>query len=422
MRPLDPVTLDPETIAANREDWIDEWTRPRPALTPPLAGFVPERDLGGICSTCRARNPAQNTLPRRLLAALVAAPALFVAVFFAWPVLTLWRGLSADAIGTATWEIGVVHPLAGRRQHRPHRRCWASSPRTCWPATASRAGACCPGAGDRPVRAPDRRDGRRVSSPCSPRPSSAASGDPRRPRRVQPRRRRAHRRHGVGAPPRRPGCGGGDPRRVPLAGRARITLPLLRPAILAAASIVFVFTFTSFGVIRIRRQRRNLDDRGRDLAAGDPARRSRRRRHPRRRPDSSSSPSVVGWSAWQQRRHSRALALRPARPPPDAAPRRRAQARRRHCRRHRDRRGRGRWPGSSSDRSGCGPVTASPPGGTSAEPRSGPGIASASTQWEALLTSLRFAVVATVVAVPLGGLAALAIVASRRGGHCSTPG
>ena len=30
-----------------------------------------------------------------------------------------------------------------------------------------------------------------------------------------------------------------------------VTLPLLRPAILAAASIVFVFTFTSFGVIRV---------------------------------------------------------------------------------------------------------------------------------------------------------------------------
>ena len=30
-----------------------------------------------------------------------------------------------------------------------------------------------------------------------------------------------------------------------------VTLPLLRPALLAAASIVFVFTFTSFGVIRV---------------------------------------------------------------------------------------------------------------------------------------------------------------------------
>ena len=30
-----------------------------------------------------------------------------------------------------------------------------------------------------------------------------------------------------------------------------VTLPLLRPAILAAASIVFVFTFTSYGVIRV---------------------------------------------------------------------------------------------------------------------------------------------------------------------------
>ena len=31
----------------------------------------------------------------------------------------------------------------------------------------------------------------------------------------------------------------------------RVTLPLLRPALLAAASITFLFTFTSFGIIRI---------------------------------------------------------------------------------------------------------------------------------------------------------------------------
>ena len=40
---------------------------------------------------------------------------------------------------------------------------------------------------------------------------------------------------------------GASPRQVML----RVTLPLLRPALLASASITFLFTFTSFGIIRI---------------------------------------------------------------------------------------------------------------------------------------------------------------------------
>jgi thiamine transport system permease protein len=40
---------------------------------------------------------------------------------------------------------------------------------------------------------------------------------------------------------------GASPRRV----LVEVTLPLLRPALVAAASIIFLFTFTSFGVIRI---------------------------------------------------------------------------------------------------------------------------------------------------------------------------
>ena len=58
-----------------------------------------------------------------------------------------------------------------------------------------------------------------------------------------------------------------------------VTLPLLRPAILAAASIVFVFTFTSFGVIRVLGDGRHGDAGGRGLASGDADRRHRRGRH-----------------------------------------------------------------------------------------------------------------------------------------------
>jgi thiamine transport system permease protein len=49
----------------------------------------------------------------------------------------------------------------------------------------------------------------------------------------------------------------------------------------------------------------------------------------------------------------------------------------------------------------------------------GPGPASrpVADPWDAVATSLRFAVIATVVAVLVGGAAAVAIAASRRGGH-----
>ena len=67
---------------------------------------------------------------------------------------------------------------------------------------------------------------------------------------------------------------GASPRRV----FREITLPAILPAIGAAAAIVFVFTFTSFGVVRILGDVAQLDDRGGDLAPGDALRRHRRRR------------------------------------------------------------------------------------------------------------------------------------------------
>ena len=74
------------------------------------------------------------------------------------------------------------------------------------------------------------------------------------------------------------------------ASRARafrsVTLPLLAPSIIAAASIVFLFTFTSFGVALLLVGSRARDARGRDLPPGD-----RPVRPPRRRPRSRSSRS-----------------------------------------------------------------------------------------------------------------------------------
>ena len=194
-----------------------------------------------------------------------------------------------------------------------------------------------------------------------------------------------------------------------------ITLPLLRPAILAAASIVFVFTFTSFGVIRvvgnagtstieveIWRRATQLGDLGAaaTLAVGQLV----------------VVAGVVGWSAWQQRRHSRALALRPLarrRPPRPGAERRlvaitavatavvvvaplAALVER-----------------SLRVRSGYSLTAWRHLGRTEIRP----GISVGVDPRDALLTSLRIAAVATVLAVALGALAALAIVAWRRGGR-----
>jgi thiamine transport system permease protein len=194
-----------------------------------------------------------------------------------------------------------------------------------------------------------------------------------------------------------------------------ITLPLLRPAILAAASIVFVFTFTSFGVIRI------VGTAGTSTLEVEIWRRATQLG------DLEAAAAIalgqlvviavfVGWSAWQQRRHSRALALRPL-------------ARRRRPRPGPER----RFVAVTATLTTV--VVAAPlvalverslrtPSGYSlaawrhlgrAEIR--PGISVGVDPLAALTMSLRTAAVATVVAVVIGGLAALAIVAWRRGGR-----
>ena len=85
-------------------------------------------------------------------------------------------------------------------------------------------------------------------------PDGARAGmgaDPRRARVLQRRRRRAHRRDVLGEPRPAGRRGGGDARRGAVARLREITLPLLAPALAAAAAIVFLFSFTSFGVVLI---------------------------------------------------------------------------------------------------------------------------------------------------------------------------
>jgi len=194
-----------------------------------------------------------------------------------------------------------------------------------------------------------------------------------------------------------------------------ITLPLLRPAILAAASIVFVFTFTSFGVIRmlgtagtstleveVWRQATQFGDVG---AAATLA-----------VLQLLAIAAALGWSAWQQRRHSRALALRPL------------------ARRHRPRRGPQRLlvlavAGATaalvaapllalverSLRGSKGHSLAAWRALGRAELR--PGVSSGIDPLASVTMSLRTTVAATAVAVSVGVVAALAIAAARRGGR-----
>ena len=143
--------------------------------------------------------------------------------------------------------------------------------------------------------------------------------DAGRARVLQPRGRGAHRRRLLGEPRPAPRGGGAHARRV--AARARsvsVTLPLLAPSIIAAASIVFLFTFTSFGVALLLVRSRARDARGRDLPPGRRAVRPAARR-PRSRSCRSSRCSAVVFALAraQERRGGRAAAGR-RRPTPPA--------------------------------------------------------------------------------------------------------
>jgi thiamine transport system permease protein len=197
----------------------------------------------------------------------------------------------------------------------------------------------------------------------------------------------------------------------------RVTLPQLRPALLAAASITFLFTFTSFGVVRILGGPRHptieveiwrLTTQAFDLEAAA----------------ALALVQLVGvtllmlwWSRFQARQAVR-LRLRP-----------RGVATRPRTIRQRVL--------VSTTVIGLLAVVLVPllrlvlgsfrgaDGGLSLSAwralgrgqGSGPGSRPVADPWDAVVTSLRFAVIATLVAVLVGGAAAVAIAASRRGGH-----
>ena len=194
-----------------------------------------------------------------------------------------------------------------------------------------------------------------------------------------------------------------------------VTLPLLRPAVLAAASIVFVFTFTSYGVIRVLgnagtatleveiwRQATQIGDIGAAatlavlqlvaLGAG------------------------IAWTTREQRRHSRALALRP------------------RGGRARPRRGRERAFVTLVAAATAIVVTAPLLALVERSLRASdghsltawrtlgrseirPGVSTGVDPLASVSTSLRTTVVATAIALAVGVTASLAIAAARRGGR-----
>ena len=221
-----------------------------------------------------------NRLPRWFVVALAAAPTAFLLVFYVWPFATLLvRGVRLESItdtlrADSTWRVvwftlwqaalstaatlvlGMVPAWAVARFAFPGRRLLSgrSPPCSCcrrsW--SAPRSSRCCP---TRSIAACGR------SSPptsCSTWPSSCAPSVPAgrscRTTSSTPRRRSA------------PGRGGSF---------AAVTLPLLRPAIVAAAcDRVPVHVHVVRGDPGARR-RRTRHDRGRGVAARDAARRHR---------------------------------------------------------------------------------------------------------------------------------------------------
>ena len=194
-----------------------------------------------------------------------------------------------------------------------------------------------------------------------------------------------------------------------------VTIPLLRPALSAAASIVFLFTFTSFGVVRVlgspSRPTLEVEVWRRATQLGDVG--------------GAAVLSVlqlvvlgaaVAWSAAGQHRHARALALTPG------APRRRPRGARERAT-------------VAAVALGTAALVVIPllglverslrgPDGystlawrTLGDDEVRPGLSIGVDPWAALVTSVRTAAWATAIAVVVGGLAALAVAAARRGGR-----
>ena len=214
--------------------------------------------------------PAAGDPAARVPRALLRLAAAAASSRSAWPPRRARRWRRRDASGPSRRPRRLVFTLGSRdRLDRPDAWSWGCPRPGSSPASTSPA-AGCSGRYGRAVRAADRRRRRRVPGAARP---------------AQPAQRPGHaavRRRGPAGPPRRlgrrpsssrtssttspsscalvggmwerarPACrgGGADARRLAAARAFReVTWPLLRPAVLSAASIVLLFTATSFGVV-----------------------------------------------------------------------------------------------------------------------------------------------------------------------------
>jgi thiamine transport system permease protein len=361
-----------------------------------------------------------NALPRWLVGTLIALPGGFLLLFYAWPFATLLaRGLSPD----------VVADVLGARQT------WRVAWFTLWQALASTALTIVIGLPPAYVLARFRFAGRRLLTallasafvlPTVVMGAAVLALLPPSWERGVPAILLAHVVFNLAVVVRTVGAvwdhlppdlehAAATLGAPPWRAFREVTLPLLRPAILAAASIVFVFTFTSFGVIRV------LGDAGTATLEVEVWRRATQLG------DIGAAATLavlqllaiaagLSWSAWQQRRHSRALALRPrarrVRPRPGrqrrlvaavaivtallvAAP---LVALVERSLRVRDRHSLAAWRALGK-----------------AELR--PGVSSGVDPLASIGMSLRTTAAATVIAVAVGVIASLAIAAARRAGR-----
>jgi thiamine transport system permease protein len=375
----------------------------------------------GLTSGLASRlTPAANRLPRRVLIALAAAPVVFLLLFYAWPFATLLnRALDVEAFTTAL----------GRR------RTWDVAWFTLWQAAASTALTLVAGFLPAYVIARYRFAGRRLLVglltsvfvlPTVVVGAALLAVLPDSLERGIWAILAAHVIFNLAVVVRVVGVTwehlptdleaaaatlGATPWQVV----RTITLPLLRPAITAAGSIVFLFTFTSFGVIRI------LGTAGTATLEVEIWRRATQLGEIGDAAVLTIVQLVVlavalGWATTSQRRHGRALAMRPV------AARRRPRGARQRLLVH----------GTALATAA---VVLTPLGalvlrsfrGTDgfslaawqnlgrAEVR--PGIRLGVDPIDALVRSVQSAAWATMFAVVIGGLAALAIAATGRSGR-----
>ena len=188
-----------------------------------------------------------------------------------------------------------------------------------------------------------------------------------------------------------------------------VTLPRLAPSLAAAAAIVFLFSFTSFGIVLILGGPRLLDDRGGDLQPGGPQLRPARCGHPLPRPAALRRTGRVGHAEIGGEDHTRrGRPSRGGRPAQAELDPREGSRRRKHwvCSRF-----------SSDFRSRCSSSARSQwESGHSLEAYrslSRPTSVLLAAPWEAVVNSIVYAGAATVIAIVVGGLAAFAVADSR---------